>query len=81
MNVMTIQINVSNREKMLHLVELLKTMSFVESLKVEEEEVEKPNPKPLSFFEKYNGCLPNLDVQAFENYLTETRNEWERPRS
>jgi Protein of unknown function (DUF2281) len=32
----------------------------------------KPSPKLADFI----GSMPNLDIASFENYLTETRNEW-----
>lgn len=77
---MTIHIDLKNPTKMMYLVELLRSLDFVERVSVQED-VEKLITKPLSFFEKYNGSMPNLDVSAFENYLAETRQEWERPRS
>jgi hypothetical protein len=61
---------------MLYLVDILKSMDFVERIQVEGD-TPTTRPKASSFFAKYNGCMPNLDVQAFENYITETRNEFE----
>lgn len=37
---------------------------------------ERQKKPPLS---KHIGSLPSIDVSAFETYLRETRNEWERP--
>ena len=74
---MTIHIDVSNQQKMLYLVELLKSMDFVERIRIDEE-VQKNDPKPYSFFEKHNGGIPSLDVSSFEHYVNETRSTWER---
>lgn len=76
---MTVHIDISNRQKMNHLLELLKSMDFVERVRVEDDQAADSTPSP--FFDKFYGSAPNLDVDAFENYLTVTRNEWERPRS
>jgi hypothetical protein len=32
-----------------------------------------------SLFDQIYGSVPELDITKFETYLTETRNEWERP--
>jgi hypothetical protein len=70
---MTIEIKVNNKQKMAWLVELLKSLDFVEGVKV----ADTPK-KTTSFVDKYHGCSPNLDVAAIDKYITETRNEWER---
>ena len=35
--------------------------------------------KKISTFDQFYGSIPDLDVAKFETYLTESRNEWERP--
>jgi|GEM_PF-1114626 len=37
---------------------------------------EPEDKPPLS---KFWGNIPDLDTEKFEEYLTESRNEWERP--
>jgi len=38
-------------------------------------------PKLSPFLAKHNGAIPDLDVEAFEEYVTQTRNEWENNRT
>ncbi len=40
----------------------------------------KENPtQTSSFFETFYGSVPELNIAEFDTYLTESRNEWERP--
>lgn len=75
---MTVHIDISNRQKMGYLVELLKSLDFVEGVRVDEEtqpEIAAPatannslpaDDKP-SFVERHNGSLAHL----FERQRTE----------
>lgn len=36
-------------------------------------------PKPKAALSEFIGTAPNLDVAAFDEYLTETRSEWKEP--
>jgi hypothetical protein len=78
---MTVHIDISNRQKMGYLVELLKSLDFVERVRVDEAEPQPTtDPQPAtqpSFFERHYGSMPNLDVAAFEAYLDETRQGWD----
>jgi hypothetical protein len=40
--------------------------------------VENPT-QTSSFFETFYGSVPELNIAEFDTYLTESRNEWERP--
>ena len=64
-------------------IDLLTSLDFVASVKIGDEagvtsSTTAFTSKKPTFFEKYNGAIPNLDVVAFENYINQTRNEWER---
>jgi len=82
---MEIQLSVSNPQRALALLEFLKASDLIDKFKI------LSNTSPSlptaqaesepSFFDRFYGSLPNLDVPAFEKYLTETRNEWESSRS
>ena len=82
---MEIQLSVSNPKRALALLEFLKASELIDKFKIlttsspSNQSVETNNEP--TFFDRFYGSMPNLDVPAFENYLTETRNEWERPRS
>jgi hypothetical protein len=70
---MTIKIQINNPQKMSWLVGFLKSLDFVIGVKVE-----VPTTKKATFFEQYNGCMPQLDVNAFEKHINSSRNEWQR---
>ncbi|MBK7871286.1 MAG: hypothetical protein IPJ74_11715 [Saprospiraceae bacterium] len=53
----------------------IRVKSVPENLSVMTEPAIKKEKPPLS---KHIGTLPNSDVEAFEKYLKETREEWER---
>jgi hypothetical protein len=40
--------------------------------------VENPT-QTSSFFETFYGSVPELNIAEFDMYLTESKNEWERP--
>ncbi|QMW04154.1 hypothetical protein [Spirosoma foliorum] len=63
---------------MSYLVELLKSMDFVDAIQVQEETTSSMNQENQSLFDKHNGSIPDLDTESFEKYLTEIRNEWGR---
>ncbi len=76
---MTVHIDISNRQKMTHFLELLKSMDFVERVRVEDSAPVPTESTPVQplFFDQFYGCMPNLDVTAFEDYLAEIRGEWD----
>jgi hypothetical protein len=65
---MTIHVDLKNQAKMMYLVELLRSLDFVERVSIQED-VEKTVEKPLSFFEKYNG---SFSKKADEVHTIET---------
>lgn len=78
---MDIQISVENPQKAIALLEFLKSFELIDTFKVIENSfasntVSKKEP---AFFDQFYGSVPDLDVNKFETYLTESKNEWERP--
>jgi hypothetical protein len=67
--------------KIAHLIALLRSMDFVESVKFLENSLptNKIPKKEVSIFDQFYGSIPELNVTEFETYLNESRNEWERP--
>ena len=74
---MIIQVEINKPDKLAFVIELLNSFDFVDWVKPNIV-VEPINAVPKTFLEKYNGCMPNLDVTSFEKYVTKSRNEWER---
>ena len=78
---MTIHIEVSNQQKMRYLVELLKSMDFVEQIRVVEENKTVTGPatdEPLS--SKYWGAWKNntLSMEKIDFEIRKMREEWDR---
>ncbi|WP_394996122.1 hypothetical protein [Emticicia sp.] len=78
---MEIQISVQNPQKAIALLEFLKSFEMIDTFKILENSLAKKTDtkKETSFFDQFYGSVPDLDVAKFETYLTESRNEWERP--
>ena len=72
---MAIHIEITQPQKAAFLIELLQSLDFVSSVTTDAVE---PVVDNSSFLKRHNGNLPSLDVKKFENYVTESRNEWER---
>lgn len=77
---MNIEINITNKSKLQHLVELLKSLDFVESVKVQPENVDLSITKEKkSQFDKFYGSTKsNKTVKQIDDELNHVRNEWER---
>ncbi len=78
---MTIQIEVSNQQKMHYLVELLKSMDFVEEIKVnEEKKIDAALVMGVSLSNKYWGAWKNnpLSVEKVDYEVRKMRAEWDR---
>ena len=78
---MEIQISVENPQRAIALLEFLKSFEMIDTFKILENSFAKKieaKDEP-TFFDKFYGSVPNLDTTKFETYLTESRNEWERP--
>ncbi len=77
---MTVHIELSSRQKMPYLLEILKSLDFVEAVRVDDEpqpaDATPPAAKRSPFVTKHNGAIPHLDVEAFETHIAQTRNEW-----
>lgn len=81
---MVIQLSISSVKRAFALLEFLKASDFIDNFTIIENTVppvsNTQTPGEPTFFDRFYGSLPNLDVPAFENYLTESRNEWDKPR-
>lgn len=76
---MHIEVNLKNQSKLLYLVELLKSLDFVESVTVQSDTSRTAVPAK-SRFDKYNGVWKNkLSTDEIDSQLNEIRAEWERP--
>ena len=73
---MKIDIELNNPKKLALLLEFLNSLSFVHHAQLAETASPSANKRPLKDF---IGCAPNLDAAAFDQYLKESRDEWERP--
>jgi hypothetical protein len=78
---MTIHIEVNNQQKMRYLVELLKSMDFVDQIRVDEENkavVAPVTDEPLS--SKYWGAWKNnpLSMEKIDFEIRKMRDEWDR---
>ena len=78
---MDIQISVQNPQRAIALLEFLKSFEMIDTFKVIENPFSKNKieQKEPSIFDQFYGSVPELDVTKFETYLTESKNEWERP--
>jgi hypothetical protein len=88
---MTVHIDISSRQKMTLFLELLKSVDFVERVRVDEEtqsEIVTPLPSndsltaddKLSFFSRFYGSLQSgLSIDEIDHQLQTLRNEWDRP--
>jgi hypothetical protein len=78
---MDIQISVQNPQRAIALLEFLKSFELIDTFKVIENSFSsnKTSKNDVSLFDQFYGSAPELDITQFETYLTESRNEWERP--
>lgn len=86
---MEIRLTIPDVRKALSLIEFIRSFSPATQIHVLPETAgttpagaaptpAEPQPPKLSpFLAKHNGAIPDLDVEAFEDYITQTRNEWE----
>lgn len=65
--------------KIAYLIALLRSMDFIENVKITPDVPVNVQKKDVSFFDKFYGSTSELNVAEFESYLNESRNEWERP--
>lgn len=84
---MEIRLTIPDARKALSLIEFIRSFSPTTQIHVLPETVgaasaapkpaESQPPKLSSFLAKHNGAIPDLDVETFETYIAQTRNEWE----
>ena len=65
--------------KIAYLIALLRSMDFIENVKITPDVPVNTSKKEVSIFDQFYGSMPELNVTEFETYLNESRNEWERP--
>ena len=65
--------------KIAHLIALLRSMNFVERVKITPDAPVSTPKKEVSLFDQFYSSVPELNVTELETYLKESRNEWERP--
>lgn len=78
---MHIEVNLKNQSKLLYLVELLKSLDFVESVNIQSEVIENAtkNKKTSLFDQFYGSTKSGQTIEQIDNQLNNLRNEWERP--
>lgn len=78
---MVIEINLKSHaeSKIAHLIAFLRSIDFVENVKITPDPPVNTPKKDVSFFDQFYGSTSELNVTEFESYLNESRNEWERP--
>jgi len=78
---MHVEISLNNQQKLPYLIELLKSLDFVDSVKIQSgsDEADKPvNNKP-SLFDRFYGSAKNgLTIDQLDERLITLRDEWER---
>ena len=79
---MHIEVNLKNQSKLLYLVELLKSLDFVESVIIQSDKTQNRVPtksNAVSFFDQFYGSTKsNMTVEQIDNQLDSLRSEWER---
>ena len=77
---MHIEINLKNQGKMLYLIELLKSLDFVESVNIQPDTANiSAKTESVSFFDKYYGSTKSgMTIEQIDYQLNSLRNEWER---
>ena len=79
---MYIEVNLKNQSKLLYLVELLKSLDFVESVTVQSEKTQNSIPiksNTISFFDQFYGSTKsNMTIEQIDNQLNSLRSEWDR---
>lgn len=77
---MHIEINLKNQNKLYYLVELLKSLDFVESVKIQPDAptVSAANPAYSLFEQFYGSTKSGLTINEIDERLDKLRNEWDR---
>lgn len=77
---MHIEVNLKNQSKLHYLVELLKSLDFVESVKIQSDTPTISTPTiEISRFEQFYGSTKSgLTTDEIDAQLNKLRDEWER---
>ncbi len=78
---MHVEISLNNRHKLPHLIELLKSLDFVDSIKIQSDynDADKPANSKTSLFDRFYGSVKGgLTIEQLDEQLTTLRDEWER---
>ena len=77
---MHVEISLNNQQKLPYLIELLKSLDFVDSVKIRQDSTDanRPANKPSLFDRFYGSTKSGLTIEQIDEKLTILRNEWER---
>lgn len=77
---MHVEISLNNQQKLPYLIELLKSLDFVDSVKIQQDstDADKPVSKPSLFDRFYGSTKSGLTIEQLDEKLSTLRNEWER---
>jgi uncharacterized small protein (DUF1192 family) len=78
---MQVEISLRDSHKLAHLVELLKSLNYVDSVKIQPDSKEaiKPATNQSSIFDRFYGSTKSgLTVEQLDERLSTLRDEWER---
>ncbi|WP_375448418.1 hypothetical protein [uncultured Fibrella sp.] len=80
---MTVHIDISSRQKITYFLEIVKSLDFVEHVRVDEEtqpETTLQHSDKPSFSDQFYGSLKSgLTIEEIDHQLQTLRNEWDRP--
>lgn len=78
---MQVEISLNNHQKLPHFIELLKSLDFVDSVKIQSDsnEADKPANNESSLFDRFYGSAEKgLTIDQLDERLITLRDEWER---
>lgn len=76
---MHVEISLNNQQKLPYLIELLKSLDFVDSVKIQQDSMDADRPANKSLFDRFYGSTKSgLTIEQLDEKLSTLRNEWER---
>lgn len=77
---MHVEISLNNQQKLPYLIELLKSLDFVDSVKIQQDstDTDRPSNEPSLFDRFYGSTKSGLTIEQLDEKLSTLRNEWER---
>lgn len=77
---MHVEISLNNQQKLPYLIELLKSLDFVDSVKIQPDNIDTDKPvNKLSLFDRFYGSTKSgLTLEQLDEQLSTLRSEWER---